>query len=164
MCTGHPIVHCPVPATSPNCGGLEQSTVEFACPYGAPDSLLAHRTVRCDLTSLTISELLTFLTRSSRAEVDHWRRTHRTVWCTPDNMVNFSRGALHFPESGQFVGRSSLGTRHFPLHIGQSNAPQAGAILIFPILIKLAHGSFSLYVYMNFMHIRKDQLGKLVSP
>jgi hypothetical protein len=37
-------------------------------------------------------------------------------------------------------------------------------ILSCPILIELAKGSFFLYVYMNFMHLRKDQLGKLVSP
>jgi hypothetical protein len=51
----------------------------------------------------------------------------------------------------------SLGTE-------QSGAPQAGAILTCPILIELAQGSFSLYVYVNFMHLRKYQLGKLVSP
>jgi hypothetical protein len=71
--------------------------------------------------------------------------------------MNFSRGALHFPKSGQFVWCSSLGT-------GQSGAPQAAAILTCPKLKELHQGSFSLYVYMNFMHLRKDQLGKLVSP
>jgi hypothetical protein len=75
---------------------------------------------------------------------------------SPDSSVNFSRGALCFPESSLFVGCASLGT-------GQSGAPQAGVSLIRPILIELAHGSFFLYVYMNFMHLRKDQLSKLVS-
>ena len=83
---------------------------------------------------------------------------------TPDSPVNFSRGALLFPESGLYVGRASLGTGHCLVHTGQFGAPQAGAILTCPILIELAQGSFSLYVYMNFMHLRKDQLGKLVSP
>jgi hypothetical protein len=71
--------------------------------------------------------------------------------------VNFSHGVLRIPESGQFVGHPSLGT-------GQSGAPQAAASLICSILIELAQGSFCLYVYVNFMHLRKDQLGKLVSP
>jgi hypothetical protein len=31
------------------------------------------------------------------------------------------------------------------------------------IVIELPQGSFSLYVCVNFMHLRKDQLGKLVS-
>jgi hypothetical protein len=77
--------------------------------------------------------------------------------------MNFSCGALSFPESGQFVGRFSLGTGHCSVHTRQSGAPQAGAILICPILVELAQGSFSL-LYVNFMHLRKDQLGKLVSP
>jgi hypothetical protein len=62
-----------------------------------------------------------------------------------------------FPESGLFVGHASLGT-------GQSGAPQAGASLTCPIFIELAQGSISLQMYMNFMHLRKGQLGKLVSP
>jgi hypothetical protein len=33
-----------------------------------------------------------------------------------DSPVNFSREALQFPKSGQFVGRASLGTRHCPVH------------------------------------------------
>jgi hypothetical protein len=36
--TGHCIVHCPVHATSADHWGLEQLTVEFACPCGALDS------------------------------------------------------------------------------------------------------------------------------
>jgi hypothetical protein len=78
--------------------------------------------------------------------------------------MNFSRGALRFPESGLFIEHASLGIGHCPVHTGQSRAPQAGAGLICPILTELAHGSFSLLMYMNFMHLRKDQLDKLVSP
>jgi hypothetical protein len=131
---------------------------------------VAHRTVRCDLTSLTASELLTVSeprqTRGSRslAKMTVGRGLTGLSGDTPDSTVIFSRGALHFPESGQIVGRSRLVTGHYPVHTGQSGAPQAGAILICPILIELAQGSFSLYVCVNFMHQRKDQLGKLVSP
>jgi hypothetical protein len=66
--TEQPNVHCPVRATSADRWGLE--TIEFACPCGAPDSPVAHRIVRCDLTSETVSELLAFLTRSHRVAVD----------------------------------------------------------------------------------------------
>jgi hypothetical protein len=48
--TGHSTVHCPVCATSADRWGLEQSTVDFACPCGAPDGPVTHRTVQCDLT------------------------------------------------------------------------------------------------------------------
>jgi hypothetical protein len=74
--------------------------------------------------------------------------------------MNLSHGALSFLESGQFAGRSSLGTGYCPVRTRKSDAPQSGAILNCPILIELAQGSFSLYVYVNFMHLRKDQVGK----
>jgi hypothetical protein len=60
VCTGHSTVHCPVRATSADRWGLEQLAIEFAYPCGAPDSSVAHRTVRCDLTSQNASNLLTF--------------------------------------------------------------------------------------------------------
>jgi hypothetical protein len=122
---------------------------------------VAHRIVRCDLTSHTFYDLLTLHTAVA---VDGCSWAHRTVWYTPDSPVNFSQGALRFSEIGQFAGRSRLGTKHCQVHTGQSGAPQAGAILNFPKLIELSQGPFSLYVYVNFMHMRKDQLGKLVSP
>jgi hypothetical protein len=100
----------------------------------------------------------------NRCEDYRWSWAHRTVWCALDSPVNFSRGALSFLESGQFVGRSNLGTGHCLVHTGQFGTPQARAILICPILRELSQGSFSLFVYVNFMHLRKDQLGKLVSP
>jgi hypothetical protein len=56
--------------------------------------------------------------------------------------MNFSRGALSFTESDLFVGRASLGTRHCPVHTGQSGAPQAGASLTCPIFIELVVGHF----------------------
>jgi hypothetical protein len=69
--TGHPTIHCPVLAKSADHWGLEQLTIEFACPCGTPDSLMEHRTVLCDLTSLTVSDLLTLQTAVA---VDRWRR------------------------------------------------------------------------------------------
>jgi hypothetical protein len=60
--TGHGTVHCPVCATSADRWGLEVLTVEVICPCGAPDSPMVYRIVRCDLTSQTISDLLTLHT------------------------------------------------------------------------------------------------------
>jgi hypothetical protein len=56
---------------------------------GTPDSPMR-------LTSLTDYDLLTSLTAVA---ADRCSWTHQTVRCTPDNLVNFSRGALRFPES-----------------------------------------------------------------
>jgi hypothetical protein len=49
-CTGHGTVYCPVRAMSADRWGLELLTVEVICPLAAPDSPVAHRTVRCVLT------------------------------------------------------------------------------------------------------------------
>jgi hypothetical protein len=49
-CTGHDTVHCSVSATSVDRWGLELLTVEVFYPLAAPDSPVAHRTVRCVLT------------------------------------------------------------------------------------------------------------------
>jgi hypothetical protein len=58
--------------------------------------------------------------------------------------VIFSRGALCFPESSQFVGHASLGTRHYLVHTRQFGAPQAGASLTCPIFREVAQWSIFL--------------------
>jgi|SRR5690242_9044448 hypothetical protein len=50
----HSIVHYLVHATSADRWSLELLTVEVVCPFAAPDSPVAHRTVRCDLSSQTV--------------------------------------------------------------------------------------------------------------
>jgi hypothetical protein len=45
--TRHSTVHCPVRATSADRWGLELLTIEVIYPFSAPDSLVAHRIVRC---------------------------------------------------------------------------------------------------------------------
>jgi hypothetical protein len=97
--------------------------------------LVAHRIVRCDLTSLTASVLLTV------SDAVQLLGSQALVVGSPDSLVNFSHGALSFLESSQFVGRSSLGIRYCPVHTG-SGAPQAGAILTRPVFIELAKGPF----------------------
>jgi hypothetical protein len=47
--TGHDTFYCPVPTTLAVCWSMKQSTNGFVCPCGAPDSLVARWTVRCDL-------------------------------------------------------------------------------------------------------------------
>jgi hypothetical protein len=83
---------------------------------------------------------------------------------TSDSPVNFSRGALSFPKSDMFVSLACLGTGHCPVHTRQSGAPQASVSLTRPVFIETTKGPLSLQLNMNFMYLRKDQLGKLVSP
>jgi hypothetical protein len=109
-CTGHGTVHCPVHATSADRWGLERLFVEVLCPLAAPDSPVAHRTVRCVLTLqfwLLTSALTTIhcspeLTIGRSWPLLHWLTGH--VWCTLDSPVNYSEETLEKPESGQFVG------------------------------------------------------------
>jgi hypothetical protein len=54
--TGHDTIQCPVPTTS---------VARWNRPLDS-SALMAHRTVRCNLTSLTISELLTVSDGGSR--------------------------------------------------------------------------------------------------
>jgi hypothetical protein len=51
--TGHSVVYCLVSATSADRWGLERLTIEIVCLLAAPDSLVAHRIVRCILTLQT---------------------------------------------------------------------------------------------------------------
>jgi hypothetical protein len=141
------------------------STAHWSRPLDS-FALVVHWTVRCDLTSLTVSDLLTPQTawQSTIGEDDHWSWTHREVWCTSDSPMNFSHVAPRFPRATSSLGAPAWAsdtvwcTQDSPVHLMLVQSWFA------PILIVLAQGSFSLYVYMNFMHLRKDQLGKLVSP
>jgi hypothetical protein len=86
-----------------------------AGPTVGPPVPLAHWTVRCDQPTVGAGHA-----SPANCAVDRWPRaplTHRTVWCTPDSPVIFSRGAFTFFRERR-VRR--LGT-------GQSGAPPAGA-------------------------------------
>jgi hypothetical protein len=112
--TGHSTINCPVCATSNDNWGLELLTVEVVYPFGAPVSPVAHRTVRCDLSSQIVFWLLTLQTVDQSTVVDQWAKM--TVACgltgqsggTPDSLMIFSRGVLWFPEKGQFAECSSV--------------------------------------------------------
>jgi hypothetical protein len=74
--------------------------------------LVVHQTVRYDLTSQTVSNLLPLQTVVA---VDHWWSRPLLVGA-PDSPVIFSHRALRISKSSQFVGLASLGTRHCPVH------------------------------------------------
>ena len=79
-------------------------TVGRSGAVGAPDMSGAHRTVRCRLPTVGSA---TCPARIARPTVGPGRPlAHRTVRCTPDSPVNFSRTPpANFPESGQFESR-----------------------------------------------------------
>jgi hypothetical protein len=84
-----------------------------AHPIVGPLVPLAHWTVRCD--QLTVGAV-----HASPADyaADRWPRaplTHRTVRCTPDNPVIFSRSAFAFSRERRVRRQANLGT-------GQSGA------------------------------------------
>jgi hypothetical protein len=110
-CTGHGIVHCPVSATSANRWDLELLTIEVLCPHVAPDSSLAHRTIRCVLTLqfwLLTYALFTVppSAQSTIGEVD------RCSIGTLNSPVNFSGVALRKLESGHFARAAAWGTNY----------------------------------------------------
>jgi hypothetical protein len=142
--TGHCTIHCPLPVTSADCWDLEQSTVEFAYPCGTLDSPVRPDVANCFWSSnATDCGGSRPLAKSTVA-----RGLTGQSGDTTDSSVNFSRGALRFPESGLFVGCASLGAKHCSVHTAQSGAPQAGASLTCPIFREVAQGSiFLIYVY-----------------
>jgi hypothetical protein len=89
-CTGHCIVIDFLPF-------LAKSTVASRWSHGTPDSPVAHRIVRWGL--LTVG--LAHVAANDRARPLARARTigllaHRTVRCTPDNLVNYSQCARLF--------------------------------------------------------------------
>jgi hypothetical protein len=86
---------CPVPDLLPY---LAQPSVEPLVPLAHWTLSGAHRIVRCDQVTIGSGHV----SPVDRA-ADRWPQaplTHRTVRCTPDSPVNFSRGALgEFPRA-----------------------------------------------------------------
>jgi hypothetical protein len=76
-------IHCPVRATSSDRSGLERLTVEVLCPLAALDSPVAHRTVRCVLTSRfwLLTSALSTVHYSPQSTVGH---SWPLLRCTPD--------------------------------------------------------------------------------
>jgi hypothetical protein len=113
---------CPVPDLLPY---QAQSTVGPLVLLAHRTLSGAHRTVRCD-------QLIVGGGHASPADcaADRWPwapLTHRTVRCTPNSSVIFSRGAFAFPESDEFIVGPAWAPDTVRCTTGQSGAPQAGA-------------------------------------
>ena len=104
-------------------------------------ALLAHRTVRCRLPTVGSA---TCPARIARPTVGPGRPlAHRTVRCTPDSPVNFSRSRRPISRERPVRVAPAWRTGHCPVHTGQSGAPDragswqhtAKSLLLFSILL-----------------------------
>jgi hypothetical protein len=105
----------PVPVLLPF---LAKSTVGPSVPLAHRTLYSAHRTVRCDQPTVGAGHA-----SPANRVADRWPRAplaHRTVWCTLDSPVIFSRSTSFF------FPRATSSPPGQPGH-GQSGAPQAGA-------------------------------------
>jgi hypothetical protein len=96
---------CPVPDFFPS---TAKPTVGSQRAVGAPDMSGAHRTCLVPPSSRWLGHVF----RADRA-ADRWPGrplAHRTVWCTPDSPVNYSR-------------TSPMNSRERPVRSSQSGAP-----------------------------------------
>jgi hypothetical protein len=143
--TRHSTVHCLVRATSADRWGLELFTIEVVCPYGAPDSPVRPDVAYCLLTS-DASDYGAVDRSQPLAESTVAPWAHRTVQCTPDSPMNFSGRALRFPRSA-----SSWSAPAWALDTVRCTTGWCKFILLQSC--RIAPRSFSLHVYMNFMHL-----------
>jgi hypothetical protein len=93
---------------------LAESTVGPSVPLAHRTLYGAHRTVRCDQPTVGAGH-----TSPADCVADRWLRAplgHRTVQCTPNSPVNFSRGASAFSREQRVRRQASLGTGHCPVH------------------------------------------------
>jgi hypothetical protein len=107
--TGQGIVHCPVHATS-----VDRWIRPLVRLPGA------RRTVRCGLMTVGLANVA-----DADCAADRWsgaRLAHRTVRCTPDSLVIYSRSAPNCFPRAICSPRASLGT-------GQSRAPRLVQLL-----------------------------------
>jgi hypothetical protein len=85
-----------------------EPTVASRWSLGTPDSLVAHLTVRCSLVIVGQADV-------ARADcaTDYWpdgRMAHRTLRCTPDSPMNYSRGVSAISQERPVRWLVSLGT------------------------------------------------------
>jgi hypothetical protein len=163
-CTGHGTVHCPMLATSADRWGLERLTIEVLCPLATLDNPVAHRTVRCVLTSqfwlLTCALFTIYLTLQST--VGHswpllrWLTGH--VWCTPNSPVNYSGATLRKTRERPVCGCLGLGTGQCLVRHWQHQCLSLLQTCRVPQLI------FFVVLCWTLCTWDKWQLGKLVSP
>jgi hypothetical protein len=106
-------------------------TVATLRPLGTPDSPLVHRKVRCDLMTVSLADVA-----GADCAADRWtgvRLAQRTIRCTSNNTMIYSRNAPNCFPRAACSPRAGLGTGHCPVHTGQSGAPR---------LVQLCHTRF----------------------
>jgi hypothetical protein len=110
--TGHNTVHCMVSAMSVACWSRLLDSPAPVAHWAGRWHTRQYCATWCRWLFLT-SDCFWWCQsqwQSTVGEDGRWSWAQRTVRCTPDSPVNFSRGALRFLPSGLFVGHSSLGT------------------------------------------------------
>jgi hypothetical protein len=103
---------CPVPDLLPF----------LAKPTVVPSVLLAHRTLSGAHRIVWCDQVIVGSGHVSPVDrvVDRWPwapLAHRSVRCTPDSLVIFSRSALDFSRERRVRRLASLGTGHCPVHL-----------------------------------------------
>jgi hypothetical protein len=162
-CTEHSTVHCPVRAKSTDHWVLERLTIEVVYPFDAPDSLVAHQTVRCDLSSQTVFWLLTLQTARIVAQLTvgwSWLLhvvspfspvAHQTVrWFLVDERWENPRAASSRSDTARAPNTVRCAT-------GCSKS-------VCSKLVELSRGHFLCICIWTICTWEKYQLGKLVSP
>jgi hypothetical protein len=140
-----------VRATSTNCWGLELLTVEVLCPLVAPDSPVAHRTVRC---VLSLQADFCIVHCSLVSAVGHWAKltiaplAYRKVWWLTG-------------QSGELQRIDSKKTQEWPVrevlrpgHRIVSGAPLAAPIFVFAPNFVEFPTHFLCWFMLNFMYLR----------
>jgi hypothetical protein len=93
---------------------VAQSTVSTWEPLAHRTLFGAHRTVRCPLPTVGSATCLAQIAQPTVGPADRWLTgqsgAHRTVWCTPDSPVNYSR-------------TSPMNSRERPVRSSQPGAP-----------------------------------------
>jgi hypothetical protein len=150
--TRHSIVHCPMRAMSTDRWALELLTVEDFCSFGAPDSpvgpIVADYLLTSDATDCKRS-----------LAVDRWwswpllRGITGQSGGTPDSSVIIKNEHQEFPRAASSRSASAMALDTVRCATGSCKSVLLQTYRIVP-------QSFSLYVYMNFMHLRKILTGQ----
>ena len=146
-CTGNSTIHCLGSATSADCWGLERLTVEVICPSAAPNSPVYPIVADWLLTSVLQTASQSAQSTIGRSWLLLCYLTGQSVG-TPDSPVNFSGRAPRNLESVQFAECSAGAPDSVRCATGCSSSVLLQSCRIPP-------RSFSLYAYVNFMHLRK---------
>jgi hypothetical protein len=153
----HRTVRCPLP----------RHHCRWILTVGAPD-LWARLGVRCTpdsycllsgvpswarLTSARAARAFIARQRAVGAEIAVAPELHRTVRCTPDSPVNYSRVASGNSRRCEFESESPWCTGHVRWHTGQSGAPDQGCLRL-PLCSFVESKTWSFYwLSVNLLHL-----------